>query len=411
MTPSTMTKRAAAGIATVTFSFLGLFGALFLTHASDGSGGGDTLGSDGPLLGRSGGGPEIWRVGEPVRYENLSIFPLISKTGADTSRFETLDEGLAAGDVLITEQGNEILRRSRDGRPIPTSYSGDSVNQLVLPNRGKRPLLLLAGELVSGGNQDRIVGKDRIVPVGEEPLPLDVFCVEHGRWTGDSKKFGAANLMVHPSVREKAAVDSDQQQVWNAVQLGSTSPAARTAAGIVAGVAGGRASAAPAPAPAISAQTVEVEVGTDAPTQAYQKIYQSPRVSRSVDEFANEMTRRFTRATAGMKGEAVIGVVVAYGGEVAWSDAFASADLFKQYWPKLVRSYVVEALARPATKEEASLDDAHAFLERANGHVREESEPGAYIWRERTEGQYSEIELDSVKPEEMLHWMKVLRTN
>jgi len=64
-----------------------------------------------------------------------------------------------------------------------TTHHRASVNQLVLINRSKRPLLLLAGELVSGGKQDRVIGKDRIVPVGAPPLPLDVFCVEHGRWT------------------------------------------------------------------------------------------------------------------------------------------------------------------------------------------------------------------------------------
>jgi hypothetical protein len=48
------------------------------------------------------------------------------------------------------------------------------VNQLVLINRGKRPLLLLAGELIIGGKQDRIVAKDRIIAPGSDPLPLDV---------------------------------------------------------------------------------------------------------------------------------------------------------------------------------------------------------------------------------------------
>src|SRR5213592_4751072 len=105
-----------------------------------------------------------------------------------------------------------MVRNRDDGRryvaPPATSgaTSGASVNQLVLINRSKRPLLLLAGELVSGGKQDRVIGKDRIVPVGAPPLPLDVFCVEHGRWTGSSQ-FAAAKTIVHPSVRERAAVD------------------------------------------------------------------------------------------------------------------------------------------------------------------------------------------------------------
>ncbi len=406
MKPSTMTQRAATSFAAVAIlSILALFGSLLLTRASS------TANSS--TNGRTGAGPDNWRLGEPVRHENLSVFPIVSKFEADTSRFETLDEGLASGDVLVIEQGNEILRRSRDGRPLPTpAYnSGAAVNQLVLINRGKRPVLLLAGEVVSGGNQDRIVGKDRIVPTGGEPLPLDVFCVEHGRWTGESTKFGAANMMVHPSVREKAAVESDQAQVWDAVRAGTT---AATVGGVAQGSSGSAnaETVAPSAAPALSRSAIASTIDSAAPTQAYRKIYQSPRIARSVEEFAGEVNRRFARATSGLKGEAVVGVVVAYGGEVAWSDAFASPALFHQYWPKLLRSYVVEALARPTSRDEASFEDAHAFLERANGHVQEESEPGVYVWRERTQGQYSEIELDALAPETvLLHWMKVLRTN
>src|SRR5271163_1342216 len=126
-----------------------------------------------------------WHLLEPITYENISIFPVASSSGYDTSYFLTLDEGLSSGEVLIREQGADGMARSREGDPriIPEYRSGPAVNQLVLVNRSKRPLLLLAGELVSGGKQDRIIGKDRIVPVGAPPLPLDVFCVEHGRWS------------------------------------------------------------------------------------------------------------------------------------------------------------------------------------------------------------------------------------
>lgn len=218
-------------------------------------------------------------------------------------------------------------------------------------------------------------------------------------------------MMVHPSVREKAAVESDQAQVWDAVRAGTT---AATVGGVAQGSSGSAnaETVAPSAAPALSRSAIASTIDSAAPTQAYRKIYQSPRIARSVEEFAGEVNRRFARATSGLKGEAVVGVVVAYGGEVAWSDAFASPALFHQYWPKLLRSYVVEALARPTSRDEASFEDAHAFLERANGHVQEESEPGVYVWRERTQGQYSEIELDALAPETvLLHWMKVLRTN
>src|SRR5262249_7400943 len=253
-----------------------------------------------------------WRLLDPVAYENISIFPVVSSNAQDTAGFLTLDEGLATGEVVVTERGNEGMARSRDGRGIPDyeRRTGAVVNQLVLVNRSKRLLLLLAGELVSGGKQDRIIGKDRIVPVGAPPLPLDVFCVEHGRWSNGSQ-FAAAKMMVHPSVREKAAVDKKQEEVWSAVQGGTTydySAAGRAAASMPA--------AAPPPA-RITSGDLSAEVERSAPTQSYQKIYEGSRVGHSIDGFVNEVQARFARATSGLKGEHVVGVVVAYGGEAA----------------------------------------------------------------------------------------------
>ena len=341
------------------------------------------------------GTEERWRLAKPITYENLAIFPIVAAQDFDTSGFETLDEALASGDAIVSEQGGAI-QRTRDGRAQP-SYSGAQVNQLVLVNRGKRPLLLLAGEVVSGGKQDRIIGKDRIVPIGAPPLPLDVFCVEHGRWTSGTDKFAAAKTMVHPSVREKAAVEQDQGQVWAAVS-GQTAPASRA----------GTSSTVTEAAPMISSEALSSVIASSAPTQSYRQIYQSRAVGDSVESFAEEIERRFNREKSGMKGERIVGVVVAYGGEIAWSDAFASSELFESYWPKLLRSYVVEALTRPAFREIASFDDARDFLRPASGHVREESDPGVYRWSERTEGRRTEIALESLRPKPLLlHWLKL----
>ncbi len=338
-----------------------------------------------------------WRLLEPVTYENISIFPVVAVAGQDTSGFVTLDEGLSSGDVVVSEQGAAGLARTRDNRRLyaaPQSTAGASVNQLVLINRGNRPVILLAGELVSGGKQDRIIAKDRIVAPGSEPLPLDVFCVEHGRWSSGSQ-FVESKTIVHPSVREQAAVKQDQNEVWSAVTRGTMAKAAPAA-----------------PSPAMSSSALSDVVAGEAPTQSYDKIYKSRRVGVSVDSFVDTVQRRFAKATYGLKGERIVGVVVAYGGEVAWSDIFASADLFEQYWAKLLRSYAVEALARPTLREVASTDEAREFLRRLNGRETQESEPGVYRWREITEGALSLIELDALQPKTItLHRLLLHRTS
>ena len=336
-----------------------------------------------------------WRLLDPVTYENISVFPVVSSYNQDTSSFLTLEEGLATGEVAVHEQGSETMVRGRDGRPVylPHPTSG-SVNQLVLINRSRRPLLLLTGELVSGGKQDRVIGKDRIVPAGGPPLPLDVFCVEHGRWTG-SAQFAAANTIVHPSVRESAAVDQVQTKVWESVRNGTNmkAPAA-------------------APAARIAQPNIQGAIAGNGRTEAYEKIYESRAVGVSIDDFVNEVERRFASATSGLKGEKVVGVVVAYGSDVAWSDIFASGDLFDHYWRKLLRSYAVEAMTRPSYRMAASHDNANEFLRRLNGRETQETEPGVYRWREIKEGQLAQIELDALQPKPMtLHRLLLHRTS
>ena len=103
---------------------------------------------------------------------------------------------------------------------------------------------------------------------------------------------------------------------------------------------------------------------------------------------------------------------MAFGSEVAWSDIFASSEMLYTYWPKLLRSYAVEALTRPAFREKVSFNDARDFLRPATGHVEAESEPGIYTWRKQSEGRIAEIQLDALAPKPItLHWLRVLRAD
>ncbi|MGA3104230.1 MAG: DUF6569 family protein [Terriglobales bacterium] len=164
----------------------------------------------------------------PIRSGNLTVFPVASNRSYDTVEFLTLDEGLRSGDVVVTEAGQARgLIRRRPGDPIvihPTQ--GAEVNRLVLVNNSKRPLLLLAGEIVTGGKQDRVIGKDRIVPAESDPVDLSVFCVEPGRWVAANGQSDFRNVtagasggvLASPVVRSKAMGAKDQQQVWDSVR-------------------------------------------------------------------------------------------------------------------------------------------------------------------------------------------------
>lgn len=338
------------------------------------------------------GGP--FRVLAPIESGKLLLFPVVRADGKSPGQtaFITLDEGLRSGEVEVTEAGRaQGLVRPRSGTQFPAfPYRGDQVNTLVLVNHSRRPLLLLAGEVVTGGKQDRIVAKDRIVPVDADPIDLSVFCIEPGRWTESSSVFGtsagsaAKSFMVQPAVRQRAMVDQDQQQVWNSVH-GAIAQMEAAAAPPASGSAGGFGRGAGVP----------LAFGTT----SYAKVMDSPAVSQKVDEAAAQMASAREQVLARLREEHAVGVVVAVRGELVWADLFADTDLLARYWTKLIRSYAAESLTEAEDYATPTVADAQRFLEApATGTEQSEGEVGIYRYRQlKSEGAETFV-LESLLP-------------
>jgi len=318
----------------------------------------------------------------PIRSGNLTVFPVVASKSYDTTEFLTLDEGLRSGDVVVTEAGQARgLIRRRPGEPsVIHPGGGAEVNRLVLINNSKRPLLLLAGEIVTGGKQDRVIGKDRIVPAESDPVDLSVFCVEPGRWVATNGKAtfgnapGAANgLFASPVVRSKAMAAKDQQQVWDSVRSSQH----------------------------VMAEAVEVtgaapEVNA---TTSYATVMDNKEVKKQVDAVAEPVQRNYESVIRQLRDKNAVGVVVAVNGEVVWADIFASTQLLQKYWPKLVRSYATEAVVTRAKGGETSLKDAQRFLDDLQGrHETAETEPGIYRQTEISGDGFKVFELTSLLP-------------
>lgn len=155
-----------------------------------------------PAYGGEQGMARAYTVLPPISHDNLTVFPVVASVAHDSGLFLTLDEGLASGQVTVGEAGSvRPLVRGPHTRPLPPQSYGD-VNRLVLVNNSDRPLLLLAGEIVTGGKQDRVIAADRIVAPHSDFVDLGVFCVEPGRWTGQSKFGSTAVQMAQPTVRK-----------------------------------------------------------------------------------------------------------------------------------------------------------------------------------------------------------------
>jgi hypothetical protein len=335
-------------------------------------------GLSGRQLGRA---PASYTALSPITQGNLTIFPVVTQSSHNTSMFLTLDEGIRSGQVVVAEEGGSpgmVRPHPRDQIRPEYRYPsrGAEVNRLTLTNNSDRALLLLAGEIVTGGKQDRVVGQDRIVAPKSGPVDLGVFCVEPHRWTGASAEFGGVTpFMAQPSVRKEAMAQKNQQGVWDQV--------ARSQMSVVV--------EAPAAAPAISQ------------TSSYAATMQNRFVRDKVDAVAAPLERSYERLLGELRAQHAVGAVVAVDGEILWSDVFASPALFEAYWPKLVRSYAAEAIAAHTVPTKIynppSVQSAQLFVDDLNA-TREsvQTEPGLYRHAELTGDSFKAFILTSLLP-------------
>jgi hypothetical protein len=238
-------------------------------------------------------------VGNPQTYRNLTLFPLTGPVQSSAG-FRLLDEAIQSGQVKVQEK------------------DGGEVNTVRVRNTGKTYVFGMAGEIVSGAKQDRMLQDDVLLPPGSGWLDVPVYCTEHGRWTGSSS-FGTKGYVASGQVRERAAKSRSQEEVWAAVD------------------------------------EAHEQLGVAAPSRAFARVYE--------DRDAQEQAKPYVERFCGLPSLSprATGVAVAVGGSIVCVDAFASPDMFRKMWPKLLRSYVVDALASQPHGR-LGVKDAQQFL-------------------------------------------------
>jgi hypothetical protein len=237
------------------------------------------------------------RVGQAAAHGGLLVFWLNVKEQAPALEVATLDEARKSGALLITE---------RDQATVP---------ELVVENRGKTHVLLLAGEILIGGKQNRVLREDILLPPLSGPRPIGVYCVEQGRWNEGRKEFESRGSLAQPGLRSKLMERPDQGRVWDSVAR-----AAREAA------------------PA-----------SPSPTSSYQAIYEDGKIKDHLSEIER---------VAPLRPSALAhGAAVFVGPSLSGLDLFHAPGLFAREWPKLLRAYAVETYRKmlPMDVSEAKL--------------------------------------------------------
>jgi len=221
------------------------------------------------------------RVGEVRTHGALRVFWLHGGSPAVALAVATLEEARSQGDLLITE---------RDQASVP---------ELIVENRGKSHVLLLAGEILLGGKQNRVLTEDILLPPGSGPRNVGVYCVEQGRWSGRTKEFEAKGSFAAPGLRSKVMERADQGRIWTEVNRYSRS------------------------------------TGAASPTQSYQEIYEKPEVR----EYLEGAAKRLNHGSP----SGAIGAAAFVGRSMVGLDLFFESGLFAREWPKLLRAQALEA--------------------------------------------------------------------
>jgi hypothetical protein len=237
---------------------------------------------------------EAMRITGPFTHDNLSIFLLHDKKPVTGKRYITLQEAMVQRKVVVHETGN--------------------VNQLEVENLSDDEIFIQSGDIVKGGKQDRVLKDDLILESKSGKVPLAAFCVEQGRWTKrgveSASAFQASNdAVADKSMKMAVRAKSDQREVWNEV--------------------------------AKNQSKLTSALGAAAPAAASPSSYQLTLENKAlVDQSANY--RKTLESIVQGKPD-VIGFVFAINGKINSAEIYASNDLFKRLWQKLLNAAAVEA--------------------------------------------------------------------
>ena len=241
----------------------------------------------------------------PYVYQNLAIFAVHDHNTANHQEILTLEEGLSQKLVAIEEVGQ--------------------VNRLVASNKGKTSVYLQSGDIVKGGQQDRVLQHDTLLPPGSHKVPLSVFCVESGRWHGRGSEpvrhfASSGSSIITKRGKMAVKVAGDQGAVWDSVAAAQADIGGKV----------GRSVRAPE-----SATSLQLSL-------------EDKKVTGTVDEYVRNLEKEIP------KDKDVVGYAVAVNGNVEAVDVFASPNLFGKMKGKLLKASATEALAAKTDKPSPS---------------------------------------------------------
>lgn len=257
-----------------------------------------------------------YRISGPYTHKNLTVFLVHGKDLLPGRNFLTLQEALAQKKVRV--------------------YETKEVNELAIQNFSAQDVYVQAGDIVRGGDQDRMISIDFIVPPRSGRMPIAAFCVESGRWSkrGEEQSgfFSSSdNAAATKELKLAAKRAGSQEAVWQNVAVAQEK---------------------------LSKNVSEVVAVSASPT-SYELSVENAKVKETTAAYINALSGLLRNKPD------VIGFAFAINGKVNSADVYASHALFAKLWPKLLKATATEALAeldQQAKAEPVVSETIHEFL-------------------------------------------------
>jgi hypothetical protein len=245
-----------------------------------------------------------YRLSGPYTQGNLTIFLVHGPDTLKGKTFLTLQEALAQKKAIVHETQN--------------------VNQLAVENvSADVEVFIQSGDIVKGGQQDRTIAYDLIVPPKSGKVPVTAFCVEQGRW---SKRGGESEARFEEKKANLPSKDA-KLDVKGAAKGGDISKVQKKVWMEV------------ARKQMMLSRALGRSVRSGKSESSLQLTLEDKKLLEAVDTY----TKKLSPLLDGHKD--VIGYAFAINGQINSADIYASHALFQKLWPQLLAATVVEAIA------------------------------------------------------------------
>ncbi|MFH1976137.1 MAG: DUF6569 family protein [Pseudomonadota bacterium] len=248
------------------------------------------------------------KFGDIQTHKHVAVIPMLRGNGSGPA-YLTMKEAIESSLLTVTEVSE-----------------GGHVPELKVINRSDKPVLLIDGEELIGAKQNRVLNTTILLKENSETV-IPVSCTEHGRWSYKSGQFEESaymmsanlrnikNVSVSRSLNNSRRFSSDQGAVWDGI-----SEQAKAA-------------------------------GVHSSTGAMRDIHEARK--EDLDDWLEHYP--FTSEQKGL--------LVMVNGKAVGLDMVSNINAFRIIHPKLVRSYIMDAiLEKPAKGKTDIHEKAKSFM-------------------------------------------------